>query len=194
MVQSSKQTCIILRIVRILSPTNNSALHEEREGGCKVHVAWWGCVCVPVSMSISACTEPSVIALECCCAHFVGIPDFYIHTHIYCQGRPACFVCACGVSVFLSVSPPRFRVNEAVYQRLAQLVGAGDKHLDPRTLGAIVNKRLVGSGGEWRRQLSSVNEPPCFSQELLTEIHTRCITNVCSTGPRPSLMWPSWVS
>lgn len=77
-------------------------------------------------------------------------------------------MCVSGVSVFLSVSPPRVRVNEAVYRRLAQLVGAGDEHLDPRTLGAIVNKRLVGSGGEWRRQLSSVNEPPCLSLELST--------------------------
>lgn len=43
MAQSSKQTCIILRIVRILSPTNNSAIHQEK-GGCKVHVPVCECV------------------------------------------------------------------------------------------------------------------------------------------------------
>lgn len=77
-----------------------------------------------------------------------------------------------GVSVLLSVLPPWFRVNEAVYRRLAQLVGAGDEHLDPRTLGAIVNKRLAVSGGEWRRQLSSVNEPPCLSLQLCAADYT----------------------
>ena len=81
-------------------------------------------------------------------------------------------MCLCGVSVFLSVSPRWFRVNEAVYWRLAQLVGAGDKHLDPRTLGAIVNKRLVGNGGEWRRRPSSVNEPPCLLLEFCTATRT----------------------
>ena len=53
MAQSSKQTCIILRIVRILSPTNNSALHQEKEGvKCmwlvRVHVCLCACVCVCV--------------------------------------------------------------------------------------------------------------------------------------------------
>lgn len=53
MAQSSKQMCIILRIVRILSPTNNSAANSTPgEGGVKsmwrvrVHMAFvCPCVC-----------------------------------------------------------------------------------------------------------------------------------------------------
>lgn len=74
-----------------------------------------------------------------------------------------CHVCARLCVWTLHVLCPCLRVSEAVYRRLAQLVGAGDKHLDPRTPGAIVNKRLVVSGGERRRRHFSVNEPPCLS-------------------------------
>lgn len=65
MAQSSKQTCIILRIVRILSPTNNSAIHQE-----KVHVNSESvCVllsaCVPLNLCdkcLSACM--GIVALH----------------------------------------------------------------------------------------------------------------------------------
>lgn len=60
-------------------------------------------------------------------------------------------------------------------------MGPGDEHLEPRNLGAIVNKRLVGSGGEWRRQLSSVNEPPCLTLELSPAAHTPA-SQTCPTG------------
>lgn len=133
MAQSSKQMCIILRIVRILSPTNNST---PGEGGVKsmwlvgVHtchlicaVDWcphwvllaWNKVQEFLNASVNMCKVSSLKnktkkknrkakhCLHCLCV----------------------YVCACGVGVFLSVLPPWFRVNEAVYRRLAQLVGAG---------------------------------------------------------------------
>lgn len=57
--------------------------------------------------------------------------------------------CGCaGCQCVLKVSPTASRVNELVYWRLAQLVGARQEHLDTCTLSAIVNKRLVGSGGD----------------------------------------------
>lgn len=43
MAQSSKQACIIQRIVRILSPTNNSAIHQEKGG---VKCMWLVRLCV----------------------------------------------------------------------------------------------------------------------------------------------------
>lgn len=50
-------------------------------------------------------------------------------------------LCAC---VCVGVSLCHCRVNEVV----SQLAGPGDQHLDPRNRGALVNKRLVGSGGD----------------------------------------------
>lgn len=74
---------------------------------------------------ISACTKLSIIALYFY-AHFLGITEFLKQKPTVKECLRCVYVCVFGVSVFLTVSPPWFRVNEAVYWRLAQLVGAGD--------------------------------------------------------------------
>lgn len=126
MAQSSKQTCIILVIVRILSPSNNTADNSSPgEKGCKracgwrkwiqsVHL-WWMCLCAITSQCFRSHTYFSQIKSSfkivhpVCASGCMGL-CVCVCVWLWCQ----LFLCAC------------FRVNEAVYQWLAQLVGAGD--------------------------------------------------------------------
>ena len=108
--QSSKQMCIILRIVRILSPTNNSAANSTPgERGCKEHVAGESaqtvCVCVSICVSLNLCCGSVCFCLNKteCNSSWMLLSPFSLY-HFISKTKICCkrLLCECVMSLVQS--------------------------------------------------------------------------------------------